>query len=472
MADAPKWGRQENLPATGFSIAQLRKLVRPLDRMRVKTRVRNGKSLDYIEGWFAISEANAIFGYAGWDREMAQFEKVFEGKDGRETQCAYLARIRITVRAGHRLIVREGTGWGEARSLLRADAHERALKAAETDATKRALATFGGRFGLALYDKDVRAAMPPRPIQALTPFMGYELMDEKGAMLARGLSAEGFCSGLRQLIDAANVESELDPLLDANRSVLDRLRAERPDLCSQKGRHFADILESLAARRLISSKMNIADAGRETAGDRASALNGAALGESPEPTALGEMRQEEPPPTSPPSGHEASGTLDGASGVMVNGNSKAPSVVDGVEDQLVRASAMDQLAVKSVSPTNGLRPSRIGNGMAVDKSCLAVGTAKRVRDKAHLLFVASQPCLICAASPCHAHHLTFAQPRGLALKVSDEFTVPLCVIHHNALHGHHQERAFWRFHQTDALAEAKRLWQISQSKNGNGVTPA
>ena len=37
------------------------------------------------------------------------------------------------------------------------DAHERALKAAETDATKRALVTFGGRFGLMLYDKEHRA---------------------------------------------------------------------------------------------------------------------------------------------------------------------------------------------------------------------------------------------------------------------------------------------------------------------------
>ena len=35
------------------------------------------------------------------------------------------------------------------------EAHELALKAAETDATKRALATFGNPFGLALYDRDL-----------------------------------------------------------------------------------------------------------------------------------------------------------------------------------------------------------------------------------------------------------------------------------------------------------------------------
>ena len=32
------------------------------------------------------------------------------------------------------------------------------------------------------------------------------------------------------------------------------------------------------------------------------------------------------------------------------------------------------------------------------------------------------------------HHLRFAQPRALGLKVSDEFTVPLCRGHHRELH--------------------------------------
>ena len=46
-----------------------------------------------------------------------------------------------------------GTGFGRVNSID--SAHEIALKAAETDATKRALATFGNPFGLALYDKDL-----------------------------------------------------------------------------------------------------------------------------------------------------------------------------------------------------------------------------------------------------------------------------------------------------------------------------
>ena len=50
--------------------------------------------------------------------------------------------------------------------------------------------------------------------------------------------------------------------------------------------------------------------------------------------------------------------------------------------------------------------------------------AARRRNKAHLAYVASQPCLVCRRTPCDPHHLKFAQPRALGRKVS--VTVPLC----------------------------------------------
>jgi hypothetical protein len=82
----------------------------------------------------------------------------------------------------------------------------------------------------------------------------------------------------------------------------------------------------------------------------------------------------------------------------------------------------------------------------------------RRRNKPHLAFVSSQPCLVCRRSPCDAHHLKFAQPRSLGRKVSDEFTVPLCREHHQELHRHGNERAWWANLQIDALKEAKELW--------------
>jgi recombination DNA repair RAD52 pathway protein len=98
-----------------------------------------------------IAEANRIFGFDGWDRETVASQCVWTKQLGARFTAAYVCRIRITVRAGDLRILREGSGAGEATVLTPGAAHELALKAAETDATKRALATFGNAFGLSLY---------------------------------------------------------------------------------------------------------------------------------------------------------------------------------------------------------------------------------------------------------------------------------------------------------------------------------
>jgi ERF superfamily protein len=86
----------------------------------------------------------------------------------------------------------------------------------------------------------------------------------------------------------------------------------------------------------------------------------------------------------------------------------------------------------------------------------------RIRDKAHLAFVAAQPCLVCRRAPCDAHHLKIAQPRSLGRKVSDEFTVPLCRAHHQQLHHHGNETAWWANLQIMPLQSAKELWETTR----------
>jgi hypothetical protein len=110
--------------------------------------------------------------------------------------------------------------------------------------------------------------------------------------------------------------------------------------------------------------------------------------------------------------------------------------------------------------------SRLGPGPKIDKSVLTIGEPKRIRSKEHLRFVARQPCLICGRKPSHAHHVRFAQPKGLALKVSDEFTVPLCAIHHTENHATGDERGWWQQHKIDPLEVAHTLW-----KEGRMPTP-
>ena len=129
-----------------LSDTQVRQLRTKLDGKHVKTRKANGTDLHYVEGWHVIAEANRIFGYDAWDRRTLASHCVWSGVSGACHGAAYTAKVRVSVRAGDITIVREGSGTGEA--------HELALKRAESDATKRALATFGNPFGLALYDRE------------------------------------------------------------------------------------------------------------------------------------------------------------------------------------------------------------------------------------------------------------------------------------------------------------------------------
>jgi len=94
----------------------------------------------------------------------------------------------------------------------------------------------------------------------------------------------------------------------------------------------------------------------------------------------------------------------------------------------------------------------------IDKSMLTLPETKRLRDKQHLRFVAKQPCLVCGREPCDPHHLRFAQSRGLSLKVSDEFTVPLCRAHHRELHRAGKEVDWWARTGIDPTGIAHKLW--------------
>jgi hypothetical protein len=93
------------------------------------------------------------------------------------------------------------------------------------------------------------------------------------------------------------------------------------------------------------------------------------------------------------------------------------------------------------------------------------GKTVRLRDKDHLKFVARQACLVCGRAPSDPHHLRFTQARALGRRVSDEFTVPVCRIHHRELHRHADEAAWWDQVKIDPLPVALRLWQHTR-RNG------
>jgi len=90
------------------------------------------------------------------------------------------------------------------------------------------------------------------------------------------------------------------------------------------------------------------------------------------------------------------------------------------------------------------------------------GKTIRLRDKEHCKFVATQPCVVCGRTPTEAHHIRFAQPRALGRKVSDEYAVPVCRLHHRDLHDYGDEASWWAGVGIDPLPIALELWRRSR----------
>jgi hypothetical protein len=58
------------------------------------------------------------------------------------------------------------------------------------------------------------------------------------------------------------------------------------------------------------------------------------------------------------------------------------------------------------------------------------------------------------------------QPRALGRKASDEFTVPLCRVHHRAVHRAGDERAWWNQASIEPLKVARKLWKQTRVNEG------
>jgi hypothetical protein len=354
-----------------FSEAQVKNLEAKLDSKHVRTRRVEDTTLAYVEGWHVIAEANRIFGYDAWDRHTLSTRCVWSGSANHHFGAAYIAKVRIAVRAGAIVITREGCGSGSAKAPTPGEAHELALKAAETDATKRALATFGNPFGLALYDRELAGVRNRKAISlSLEDYRGPWLLSLPSGAGQSFSRADEFVSGLsKALTEAIDIE-QLFAIWERN---VDTVRAinKQSNHSTPRGAIGQNLVAHLKRRAIALAKQG-----------------------SP--------------------------------------------------------------AVETAPPMQN------SAHLKIDKSLLAIPELKRVRSKEHLRFVAGQPCLICGRTPAHAHHIRYAQAKGVALKVSDEFTVPLCAIHHRENHATSDERRWWQERKIDPLAAARSLWRESR----------
>jgi hypothetical protein len=145
---------------------------------------------------------------------------------------------------------------------------------------------------------------------------------------------------------------------------------------------------------------------------------------------------------------------------------KPPTVkTAGIKTDGIATAAVEPLRSETDEPAKAATVSATDTGAGsdrpqrIDKSVLAMPEPRRYRNKDHLRFVASKPCLSCGRKPSDPHHLRFVQPRALGRKASDEFVVPLCRIHHRLVHRVGNEAAWWRDAGIDPIKAAGRLWK-------------
>ncbi len=206
-----------------FTPEQIAHLTAPLHKAHVKERTQAGRALSYIEAWWAIAEANRIFGFDGWNRETVDITQLGDGRQvNGKWRVGYRAKVRITVGS----IVREGCGFGSGIDNDLDQAHESALKEAESDAMKRAFMTFGNPFGLALYDKtqaQVTSAKPAPQVEGVVT--GKQLQDAQatGRKIPAQAKRDGDHDRYRSMIDNAS-EDELAELI----ATFDEWTAEAP----------------------------------------------------------------------------------------------------------------------------------------------------------------------------------------------------------------------------------------------------
>jgi recombination DNA repair RAD52 pathway protein len=170
-------------------------LRRRLSSRHVRTREAHGRELCYIEGWYAIAEANRIFGFDAWSRETVDSRCVLARENRGSFLAVYVAKVRITVHADGVTIVREGHGSGEGRGTSPGEVHDIALKASETDATKRALATFGSPLGWR--SMGTESSGPLQELQRLTQPILVKRPDSRGTTQPRSRGRRGITAVVR-----------------------------------------------------------------------------------------------------------------------------------------------------------------------------------------------------------------------------------------------------------------------------------
>lgn len=175
---------------------QQKELLKPIDPGRVG---KDGKGFSHVEAWDIRKRMNQIFGFGNWSADVTDMVVVAEKEvTTRQGKPAWYVvyRARCTVTIGNAFS--DGcqyTEWaaGDATNPVLGDAHDQAIKTAESQAFKRCCVNLGDQFGLSLYKDGSMEA-------TVQEVVGQEHADDERV------------PGWLQLLDSATTADELQAL--------------------------------------------------------------------------------------------------------------------------------------------------------------------------------------------------------------------------------------------------------------------
>jgi recombination DNA repair RAD52 pathway protein len=155
----------------GLTHEQVTQLLRPINERRVGHR----DGMSHLESYDVRAHLDRILGFGEWSGDVTDMTLLYEvekelksGKPG--WNVAYRCTYRLTIHATGATYTEVATGDGQMPDFKRADAHDFAIKTAESQAFKRCAINLGDQFGLSLYQQGSTAAlvgrtllMPPQP---------------------------------------------------------------------------------------------------------------------------------------------------------------------------------------------------------------------------------------------------------------------------------------------------------------------
>lgn len=161
----------------GLTAGQYNFLLRSLDKARVG---KNAKGFAHMEAWDIRRTLTRAFGFGGWNQEAwSDLVTQIDIKPAQETgkmryTVVYRSKVRLTIKFpdGQTCAVYEASACGDsANQPSCGDAHDNALKTAESQALKRCAINLGDQFGLSLYngesvDAVINGTLAPPPAVA------------------------------------------------------------------------------------------------------------------------------------------------------------------------------------------------------------------------------------------------------------------------------------------------------------------